>query len=481
MVATSSPGAQTLTPLVCPACGSTLPLSEADSVPCPYCGASVPVPEAHRHALKAEESSAATRQRAQELYRVLGRPPSRALKVMAAMFNGIWLSVGGFCVVMIAIALGLEVAFREVGGLMHQQVTDTVPVAVKDAIFIPVWFGLFLFGVALGVMGRRRVVGLRGLQSALAARPPSLPGGPSTCRVCGAPLTVPDDALGVRCIYCKADNLVALPPGWTGAVEHGTAAVAKEIEIADASYQAEKRRLRRQLWYYLGVAALALAVLVAVPKAFTCMFGVFIIGVSLLAGKRRGVKAPRRSTTRSLRYLGAFIGFSMLVAGIQLAMQKVKPGFLPPNWTARAIDPRPVLRRRLDPRRPQTWSSAIMEPVMMQRPCASGHGRLVLEPADCRGRECTVYLYAALRHDERARLRARNVAPGTSVTIERHQGYPWPSYPGDVFGPRVGDLQLARDGFATFRPDVSAWYELRLHLPGARPGNVDLCFEVTRP
>jgi LSD1 subclass zinc finger protein len=65
------------------------------------------------------------------------------------------------------------------------------------------------------VANARRVARVRQmLQAALAARPPERPGGPATCRSCGAPLDVPEGALGVRCVYCREHNLVAIPESW---------------------------------------------------------------------------------------------------------------------------------------------------------------------------------------------------------------------------------------------------------------------------
>ena len=67
---------------------------------------------------------------------------------------------------------------------------------------------LALEAVALGIVGRRLLARRqRSMEEACAARPPSTPGAPITCHLCGAPLAAHADAF-VRCGFCAADNLV---------------------------------------------------------------------------------------------------------------------------------------------------------------------------------------------------------------------------------------------------------------------------------
>src|SRR4030095_1289126 len=46
--------------------------------------------------------------------------------------------------------------------------------------------------------------------AAFAAAPPFAPGAPPSCRLCGAPLSVNEGDLVVRCMYCKADSIIYL-------------------------------------------------------------------------------------------------------------------------------------------------------------------------------------------------------------------------------------------------------------------------------
>src|SRR5207253_1658793 len=81
----------------------------------------------------------------------------------------------------------------------------------------------------VGASGRRRLVERGKLQAELAAKPPSRPGGPARCRRCDAPLDVKPGDLGVRCFYCRTDNLVAMPADWIARMKSGTAEIAREI------------------------------------------------------------------------------------------------------------------------------------------------------------------------------------------------------------------------------------------------------------
>ena len=89
------------------------------------------------------------------------------------------------------------------------------------------------------------------LRMRLAAGRPVQPGGPATCRGCGAALDVPPGALGVRCTYCQTDNVVAIP-GIVAAKDHrDTTHMHEAIEnvLAKHAEQLAKQRteLRRSL------------------------------------------------------------------------------------------------------------------------------------------------------------------------------------------------------------------------------------------
>jgi DNA-directed RNA polymerase subunit RPC12/RpoP len=70
-------------------------------------------------------------------------------------------------------------------------------------------FAMIVETVLLGIAGRALLARRqRMMEEACAAHPPSAPGEPTTCHVCGAPLLGHAEAF-VRCQFCGADNLVA--------------------------------------------------------------------------------------------------------------------------------------------------------------------------------------------------------------------------------------------------------------------------------
>lgn len=234
-----------LTPLVCPSCSAPVPLGDGDAVECTHCHAQVPVPTEYRELRDTARTASGDRQEAEELYRHLGTPPDETLykigggvrsvvgafSIAGTGFIRVWryalvelgpsLFSGGSNVDGAALALFAVIALAPlivVCGLLYGLdllVWSVAPDA--DVLAADIVAGVVLY-VMIVVAGLRqfweeRVALRRRLQSELIAQPPLNAGGPALCRECGAALTVPASALGARCDYCGADNLVALP-GW---------------------------------------------------------------------------------------------------------------------------------------------------------------------------------------------------------------------------------------------------------------------------
>lgn len=211
-------------PLHCPTCGAPVPLGDDDVVPCVACGARVPVPENLRELRRAEREDRADRADAEALYKKLGTPPSALLRAWVSVFV---LGMGAVIAVMYAlvaiggiflifIVVGLELLMHALAGPIGINLVDRFGGFGAYALFalaalafgaLPMWLANYLQR-----SGELRLE----LQASLAARAPKRPGFPSTCRNCGAALEVPPNAYGVRCAYCRADNLVQLPAGWLG-------------------------------------------------------------------------------------------------------------------------------------------------------------------------------------------------------------------------------------------------------------------------
>ena len=436
--------------LRCGECATPVALADADAVTCPSCGAVVAVPAAHRAAFEHARRETETRAEARALYAKLGAPP-RALRVVGVAFdpgqalrakgkttrNGLvklvaWYYGGlaivvGPAVVLLAVLLGEVLLMRAIGAAYHVNVMDVLSSATRDWIMLPSAFAALVAGTALGVYGRRRALSRHRLQASLAARPPSHEGGPRECRQCGAPLTIPDDALGVRCVYCGADNLVRLPAAWLADVGRDVAQVAGAIEEANAALLGERRRLRRKVLWAVGITVAVLAL---------------FVGIALATG------ADSRPDAN-----------------------------VPPSWPAYATDPRPLVRRDLaapDKLGRRALSSRVSV-IAFPRPCPSGAQPLAVGPGDCDAHGCVVRLYAALRHGDRATLVLAGAPAGTHVAVARHTGWPWPTDASGEFGPSVETE--GSGGSTAFTATWSAWHELAVSMP-APPAAATVCLSV---
>lgn len=218
-IADATAAAARTEPLLCPGCGAAVPLADGDTVPCPYCGATVELPESYRTLRDLHRIDASDRARVHAAWARLGAPPGRLFLWWVAAARGVMraaasLSLLSFIAYM---AVGSLVAGPMIARRAAQWRIDPVDVAGPFRFSLALSLAFELVLVAPLVVGsyRRKAAELRRrLGASLAATPPREPARPSTCRMCGAPLTVAADALGARCSYCGADNLVKLPPAW---------------------------------------------------------------------------------------------------------------------------------------------------------------------------------------------------------------------------------------------------------------------------
>jgi hypothetical protein len=429
--------------LRCTSCATPLVLADRATVTCPSCGTQNDVPAAHREALARMQRDRASRAEAEALYARLGRPP-RLLRVIGVLFDpsgvmgplaasrrlllraigwyyrGVLVVISPFALLLAAL-IAVHVVMRAIGAHYHANVIETIPTATRDWIQLPVPIAAVLVGTVLGVYGRRKAIERHSLQAALAARPPEHAGGPSTCRACGAPLSVAGSALGACCVYCGADNLVALPAAWLAQLGASTRAVDREITLAGAELARQHARLRRSLWRRVGgvVAALGAA-----------------IGIAVATGADR----PQLDTA-------------------------------PPSWPSFAGDPRPVVRRDVELAHGRRVMSDRVQALAFAGGCPAAARSLALPSEACAGARCTVRLYAALRDGDVAELTITG-APA-EVTIEDHEGYPWPDTPAEPFG----DVVVARASSpVTFTAAWSSWYELAITVPAGTA--LVACFAV---
>lgn len=282
-------------PLACPACNGAVPLVDAAETKCPYCSARVAIPEEHRALRAALQSRAEQMALVEAEYRRIGKPPGAllrlaagaaegSLKVIVAIATGflaLWAALLGFVwdllkdidelwillvvlvlpfVALYFVLLGAAHALRALAPVLGVDVIDRYGLAGGFVLLaILVWL---LFPVTIATRDyldawagvRRR------MQTCLAAKPPKIPGGPAGCRRCGAALEVPPHALGVRCAYCNADNLVALPPRWVANAARASSQLHMQVSSAIAEERAVRSKARRTAVAVLGWSLLLLPV-----------------------------------------------------------------------------------------------------------------------------------------------------------------------------------------------------------------------------
>jgi len=203
-------------PLQCGRCGAPVPLGEGDVLDCPFCSATVAIPEGVRQVRALNRVAEADRGRVEALYRQLGEPPGPMLRFWTAS-DGVVLTIlrAGTWISALVILCGPLWLNEWLAGLAPKLGFDPFDVmgpllfaAACALAFHLLIIAPFIYGTWRNATGAAR----NRLAASLAARSTHLVGGPSMCRRCGAPLSMPADALGVRCDYCGADNLVRLPP-----------------------------------------------------------------------------------------------------------------------------------------------------------------------------------------------------------------------------------------------------------------------------
>jgi len=197
----------------CPSCGAPLPpAGQGTEVTCTSCGKQTTLADGSDAIVREQQSRA----EADAIFARLGRPPRWSQRVASRLADWkVWVFLFPF-------ALGLlwtvaEIPRGWVEGawekLFHERLLHVASPAV--AWIVAGWFQLvFAIWLLVWSLLGERVDARRELQAMLAAKPPATEGGPSCCRNCSAPLEVKPGALGTRCPYCGADNLVVLPPEW---------------------------------------------------------------------------------------------------------------------------------------------------------------------------------------------------------------------------------------------------------------------------
>lgn len=252
---------QKLTPIHCSECGSAIPLVELELTECIYCGTPVSIPPQYRRGQEAHRRLSEIRRHATEFIARLGSRPRRW---------EIWISLipsWAFFLILIFLTLtcfGGSVLSLEIfiSNLIGTNVTDYMP----EILIIPIYLGmLFLFlGLAMAAffLIRRRVFVTRRLMTVLAAGGPVKPGGPATCRRCGAPFIVEANELVAACDYCSTENFLQVPQEWLSATRNLTTSSGRNVFWAEREFEREitssQKSLKNQLSIF-GTVMLFLA------------------------------------------------------------------------------------------------------------------------------------------------------------------------------------------------------------------------------
>jgi hypothetical protein len=291
-----------LAPLACSQCAGSIPFGDDATTECPFCHAINEVPTAYREMRTSKLAAATTRAEAETVLARLDRPAARVTKIAARMLDlPMLLFFVGFGIPVGLIAIGLGLRFEY---WLAARSGDPVPPWMMFSATFSALFVMIFVPRVLGIHANRRATGRMRLLAALEARPPTTPGGPSSCRRCGAPLHVGDDALLAVCAYCGAEHAVHVKTHVIDAVRGAARQLATTLHEAAEADRGERRQTRRMLVRELiryvwptavFGAALAVADVPDVGPVVASLAGLFLIGLVIysLARKRTADERER--------------------------------------------------------------------------------------------------------------------------------------------------------------------------------------------
>ncbi|MEO6772065.1 MAG: hypothetical protein ABI467_03475 [Kofleriaceae bacterium] len=249
--------------LRCRACNTPLVLGDGATITCPGCGAETPVPDTYRELQRARHDDAALRVQAEVTLRKLARPPSVVVEVLARCLDLpmiLFVMLFGVQIVLFTF-LEADKASRWLAPRLHLKSADDVPFGYIVAIMCGLMLVIAFVPRALGIYANRRATARGKLVAALRAGPPERPGGPSTCRACGAPLELATNAIVATCSYCGVESAVVVDAGSVAATERVVRDLGKTMTDAARCDRAERRAARRLLARELGRYTLRTVVL----------------------------------------------------------------------------------------------------------------------------------------------------------------------------------------------------------------------------
>ena len=414
--------AQALAVLKCPRCGAAVAVAHDARTRCAFCRDEVEIPEAYRAAELVARREVEADDLTRRAFGTLGRPPSLGLRAIDYLTSGCLPALVTIFLCFAGTVRAANYLLDQCTPWFHVNAWDWFAPAELNLLVWGTSFAAVLTVFVLGAFGRRHVSSLRALHQALAARPPARPGGPAECRQCGAPLAIPADALGVRCAYCRCDNLLAIPAAWLSRKRSAVAHVAREAKSVLGEYRAENRRLWLRLALRLGLIGglAALTLTSTVRQAFAGDRGSFDL--------RGALAAPRELFD--------------VRAGAALLGTPNDPCATVPVDQCRA---RYVLHLESD--------------------------------IHCLAEHCTGGWFVALRAGES--LEIAPGAPGTARLVAHYEDRGWTASYGRAayWGEEIAVADVALGRAARFRAPNTSWYRVELEL---RPvtEDVSICVKI---
>lgn len=268
----------TLQPLLCEVCGAAVSLGQEDETRCTHCGATRSVPQDYRRLRDAGALARGDRDALDELYARMTRPPGplasawmaagswatvlaalgtlvlTVLLVVAVLVIDAWKGSGAIPGAVVAAVVEVVVAVpASFEWLLHTVCGNSFDVADALGPYTGAALGTLVY-VLVGVPGsvgwffEESTEGVAALRREMAATPPpAQPGGPATCRECGAALDVPAGALGSRCLYCRTDNLIFIAAAAVAGAMKSSQTLHRQVSEAVAEHERYRIALRSQL------------------------------------------------------------------------------------------------------------------------------------------------------------------------------------------------------------------------------------------
>lgn len=240
--------------LRCSACGVPLVLREGDAATCSQCGRQSEIPAEHRALRDATRWDDAARDAAERALHGFDAPPGLLLRALAfAARVPFWVIFMALGAPLFFMALGLVWPLAQrIAGALGWPTGDQVSSALVVALMGLVFWALAIVPSFLVTYGGRRVSARALLMAALAAKRPEHPGGPSSCRSCGAPLELRPGAHVARCTYCRTESVLVVDPGHLRVARGATSRLVQTMEEAAVldlgERQATRAQVRRRLW-----------------------------------------------------------------------------------------------------------------------------------------------------------------------------------------------------------------------------------------